>query len=53
VSDEEIKNASLFEYNPAVEARYVTKEDGEKVRSKTVRSEYALGDTEQKIQSRL
>lgn len=53
MSDEEIKQASQFSYNPAVEARYVTKEEGEKVRSKTVRSEYALGDTLEKIQSRL
>ncbi|KAF2641188.1 thiolase-like protein [Massarina eburnea CBS 473.64] len=53
VSDEDVKRGSQFDYNPAVEARYVTKEDGEKVRSKTVRSEYALGDTLEKIQSRL
>jgi len=53
MSDEEVKKASQFSYNPAVEARYVTKEDGEKVRSKTVASEYALGDTLEKIQSRL
>jgi sterol carrier protein 2 len=53
MSDEEIKKASQFSYNPAVEARYVTKEEGEKVRSKTSRNEYALGDTLEKIQSRL
>jgi sterol carrier protein 2 len=53
LSDEEVKKVSQFDYNPAVEARYVTKEDGEKVRSKTVRSEYAMGDTQEKIQSRL
>jgi sterol carrier protein 2 len=53
MSDEEIKKASQFSYNPAVEARYVTKEEGEKVRSKTVRNDYALGDTLEKIQSRL
>lgn len=53
MSDEEVKKASQFDYNPAVEARYVTKEEGEKVRSKTVRNEYALGDTLEKIQSRL
>lgn len=52
-SDDEVKKSSNFEYNPAVEARYVTKEDGEKVRSKTVRSDYALGDTLEKLQSRL
>jgi sterol carrier protein 2 len=48
-----VKQASQFSYNPAVEARYVTKEEGDKVRSKTVASEYALGDTLEKIQSRL
>jgi sterol carrier protein 2 len=53
MSDEEIKKASQFSYNPAVEARYVTKEEGEKVRSKTSRNEYALGDTLEKIQIRL
>lgn len=53
MSDEDVKKASQFDYNPAVEARYVTKEEGEKVRSKTVRNEYALGDTLEKIQSRL
>jgi sterol carrier protein 2 len=53
LSDEDVKKASQFDYNPAVEARYVTKEDGDKVRSKTVRNEYALGDTLEKIQSRV
>jgi sterol carrier protein 2 len=53
LTDEEVKKVSQFDYNPAVEARYVTKEDGEKVRSKTVGSDYAMGDTQEKIQSRL
>jgi sterol carrier protein 2 len=53
MSDEDIKKSSPFDYNPATEARYVTKEEGEKVRSKTVRNEYALGDTLEKIHSRL
>jgi sterol carrier protein 2 len=53
MSDEEVRKASHFDYNPAVEARYVTKEDGDRVRSKTVRNEYALGDTLEKISSRL
>ena len=53
LSDEDIKKASQFAYNPAVEARYVTKEEAEKVRSKQNRNEYALGDTVEKIQSRL
>jgi sterol carrier protein 2 len=53
LSDEEIKKISGVGYNPAVEARGVTKEDGDKVSSKTSRNEYALGDTLEKIQSRL
>jgi sterol carrier protein 2 len=53
MSDEEIKKSSQFAYNPAVEARFVTKEEGEKVRSKKNRNEYAMGDTLEKIQSRL
>lgn len=53
MSDEEIKRASQFDYNPAVEARYVTKEDGDRVRSKKAASSYALDDTLEKIQSRL
>ncbi|KAF2185271.1 hypothetical protein K469DRAFT_576582, partial [Zopfia rhizophila CBS 207.26] len=53
VSDKEIKKVSQFDYNPAVEARYVTDADGDKVRSKSVRNAYALGDTLEKIQSRL
>ncbi|KAF1997295.1 thiolase-like protein [Amniculicola lignicola CBS 123094] len=53
LSDEEVKKSSQFDYNPAVEARYVSKEDGDKVRSKKNRIEYALGDTLEKISSRL
>jgi sterol carrier protein 2 len=53
VSDEEVKRVSQFDYNPATEARYVTRADGEKVRSKTARNEYALGDTLAKLESRL
>jgi sterol carrier protein 2 len=53
VTDENIKENSWFKYNPAVKAKYVSKEDGERVRSRTFKSEYALGDTLEKIQSRL
>ncbi|KAF2093284.1 thiolase-like protein [Rhizodiscina lignyota] len=53
VSDAQIKSASQFDYNPAVEARYVTKADGEKVRSRKNRNEYAMGDTLEKIEARL
>ena len=53
LSDQEIMRTSAWRYNPATEARYVTREEGEKVRSRTSKSEYALGDTADKIQARL
>jgi sterol carrier protein 2 len=53
VSDAEATKLSGLGYNPAVEARYVTKADGEKVRSKKNREDYALGDTLEKIEARL
>ena len=53
LKDEDIKKSSHWDYNPATEARYITKEDADKVRSKKHRVQYALGDTEEKIQARL
>jgi sterol carrier protein 2 len=53
LSDDEVVKSSNFDYNPAVEARYVTKADFEKVRSRVSRVEYALSDTMEKIQARL
>lgn len=53
LSESDINKSSGVGYNPATEARYVTPEDGEKVRSKRFREEYAMGDTVQKLQSRL
>lgn len=53
VSNEEIRKVSGLGYNPAVEARFVTKEQGETVRSKKTSSEYAMGDTVEKIAARL
>jgi len=53
LSDQEIIDSSAFEYNPATEARHVTLDDADKVRSRTSRNEYALGDTQEKIQARL
>jgi sterol carrier protein 2 len=44
---------SYWNYNPATEARYITKQDADKVRSKENRVEYALGDTEEKLYARL
>ena len=53
VSDAEVVKGSGFGYNPAVEARFVTREEAARVRSKTVANQWALGDTQEKIQARL
>jgi sterol carrier protein 2 len=53
LSDSEVLQASGVGYNPAVEARYVTPEDGERVRSKTKRHDYVLRDTVGKLRSRI
>ncbi|KAK6404900.1 hypothetical protein LTR81_020276 [Elasticomyces elasticus] len=49
LSNEEVVKSSAFDYNPAVEARHPTKADADKVRSRLTRSEYALGDTQEKV----
>ncbi|KAJ5974614.1 hypothetical protein N7481_011824 [Penicillium waksmanii] len=53
VSDVEVAKASGVGYNPAVEARYVTPQDGERVRSKTKRHDYVLHETVGKLSSRI
>lgn len=53
VDEKETARSSGLGYNPAVEARYIRPEDGEKVRSKKFREEYALGDTVEKLSARL
>ena len=53
LSDADVVEASNFDYNPATEARFITKSDFEKVRSKTSRVDFALSDTMDKIQARL
>ena len=53
MTDDEIKKVSYWNYNPATEARYITKADAEKVRSKQNRVDFALGDTEEKLYARL
>lgn len=53
VSDAEVSRQCALGYNPAVEARFVTKADADKVRSRKNSSQYALGDTEQKLSARL
>lgn len=53
VSNEQIAKDSWLGYNAAVEARGVSKEDSERVRSRVSKSEWALGDTEQRLAARL
>jgi len=53
LSDEEIVTSSAFDYNPATQAKYVSIADADKVRSRISRNEYALGDTQKKIQARM
>jgi sterol carrier protein 2 len=53
VSDVEVAKASGVGYNPAVEARYVSPQDGERVRSKTKRHDYVLHETVGKLSSRI
>lgn len=53
LTDAEIIKQSAVGYNPATEARYVTQAQGDLVRSKVARNEYALGQTIQQIEARL
>lgn len=53
VSNEEVVKSSAFQYNPAVEARYVTPTEGDTARSREHRVEFAVGDTLEKIAARL
>ena len=52
VGDEEVKAGTWLEYNPAVEARGFTREQVGRVRSRRARSEWALQDTEKKVEAR-
>ena len=52
LSDEEVMKQSGVGYNPAVEARGFTGDMADKVRSKKSRSEWALQDTAEKVESR-
>lgn len=49
----QIAKVSGVGYNPAVEARGVTREDADKVRSTQAKCDYALGETADKLQARL
>jgi sterol carrier protein 2 len=53
VADEEVVQGTRWTYNPATKARTPTMEEAQTVRSKKFASEYALGDTPEKIASRL
>lgn len=52
VSNDVVAKKSGFGYNPAVEAKGFTKSQADAVRSKKNRSEWALQDTEKKVESR-
>ncbi|EJP63391.1 nonspecific lipid-transfer protein [Beauveria bassiana ARSEF 2860] len=53
VGSEEIAKSSWLGYNPAVEARGFREADAARARSRTARSEFALSDTQKKIEARL
>lgn len=51
LEDSKIAELSGLGYNPAVEARPVTRRLADKVRSKKARCDYALGETAQKLEA--
>lgn len=53
VGDEEVGRRSGVGYNPAVEARAVTREQVERVSSRDMGSEWALGDALKKVEAKL
>jgi sterol carrier protein 2 len=52
VSDAEVGKRNGLGYNPATQARGFTNEQVDKTRSKKSRSEWALQDTQTKVQAR-
>ncbi|KAF2100935.1 non-specific lipid-transfer protein [Rhizodiscina lignyota] len=52
VSDAEVAKITGLGYNPAVVAKGFTKEEADRVRSKSMRSDFALQDVEQKVEAR-
>ena len=52
LADEEVGKRSGVGYNPAVTAGGFTTEEADRVRSRVARSEWALGDTEEKVQAK-
>lgn len=53
LSTEEAIKGTKWKYNPAIEAKTPSMEEIQQVRSKKFAVQYALGDTPEKIQSRL
>ena len=52
VSNAEVGKKNGLGYNPAVEAKGFTKKQVDSVRSKKMRSEWAIQDTESKVEAR-
>lgn len=52
VTSEEVAKKTGLGYNPAVQAKGFTSEQVDRVRSKKARSEWALQDTQQKVEAR-
>lgn len=52
VSDEEVEGRTWVGYNAAVEAKGFTRAQADRVRSRKARSEWALQDTERKVEAR-
>jgi sterol carrier protein 2 len=52
VSSEEVGRRNGLGYNPAVEARGFTREQVDRVRSRKARSQWAMQDVEEKVESR-
>jgi sterol carrier protein 2 len=52
VSDEEVAKKTLFGYNPATQAKGFTKQQADAVRSKKMRSDWAIQDIQEKVESR-
>jgi sterol carrier protein 2 len=52
VADAEVGKKNGLGYNPATQAKGFTKKQVNAVRSKKARSEWALQDTEQKVEAR-
>lgn len=52
-SDADIGKSSGLNYNPAVEARGVTRSEADKVRSRRAKCDFALGSTADKLQGKL